>query len=63
MYNGEKRYVGQQERAGKVLVLRPKAPLCINPIEKDPNELQRVYDHGRDVALENLQKIKDYLQE
>ena len=63
MYNGEKRYIRQQEKDGNVLVLRPAAPLNINPIEKDPAELQRVYDHGRAVALENLQKIKDYLQE
>lgn len=61
MYNEEKRYIRQKEKDGEVLVLRPDAPLHINPIEKDPAELQRVYDHGQEVALRNLDRIREYL--
>jgi predicted patatin/cPLA2 family phospholipase len=61
MYNQQKKYVREQEKLGKALVLRPDAPLHINPIEKDPNELQRVYDHGREVAMRNLDTIKEFV--
>ena len=56
MYNEEKRYIREKELAGEVKVIRPDAPLNISPVEKDPAQLQRVYDHGREKALEFLSK-------
>ncbi len=61
MYNGEKSYVKNREKSGEVLVIRPREPLHINPVEKDPSELQRVYDLGRDAAIEKLESIKEFL--
>ena len=58
MYNDEKRYIREKELAGEVKVIRPDAPLSISPVEKDPAQLQRVYDHGRAQALEYLSKNK-----
>ena len=42
-------------------MLCPEAPLGISRIEKDANELQRVYDMGKRIANERLQEIKDFL--
>lgn len=61
MYNAETRYVFEQEKAGKVLVLCPDAPLGISRIEKDAKELQRVYDMGRRIVLERLDEIRNFL--
>ena len=61
MYNGEKSYVKEREKSGRVLVLRPREALNINPIEKDPSELQRVYELGREAALQKLDRIKEFL--
>ena len=58
MYNEEKKYVRQQELAGKVRVIRPKAPLNISAIEKDPAQLDRVYNLGREAGEEYLAKEK-----
>ncbi len=55
MYNEEKRYIREKEARGEVFVIRPKAPLRINPIEKDPNEIERVYKLGREAGEEFLQ--------
>ena len=52
MYNEEKSYIRQQEEAGKVQVIRPKEPLNINAIEKDPAEIERVYLLGREAGEE-----------
>ena len=60
MYNSQKAYVRKQEEAKNAFVLRPASPLNIGATEKNPNELQRVYDLGREVATANLSSIKEY---
>ncbi len=47
MYNEEKRYIREKEDAGEILVIRPMEPLNIKPMEKNPDELDRVYKLGR----------------
>ena len=61
MYNAQKAYVKKQVANGKAFVIRPDAPLNIGATEKNPDELQRVYDIGRRIATENLEKIRAYL--
>lgn len=58
MYNEEKKYIRQQELAGKVRVIRPKEPLNISSIEKDPAQIERVYKLGRQAGEEYLAKEK-----
>lgn len=62
MYNWEKSYVKKREKTGDVFVIRPDEPLHINPIEKDPAELLRVYDLGRQQALKNIDRIREFLE-
>ena len=61
MYNEEKEYIKKQEVNGNVFVIRPNAPLNIGAREKDPAELQRVYEIGRAAAISNLSALKEYL--
>ena len=58
MYNEELEYVRAEEKKPGTLVLRPKGKLTIGHISHDPSEMQATYDQGREVALENLKKIK-----
>jgi predicted patatin/cPLA2 family phospholipase len=60
MYNEEKYYIRNREKSGDVLVIRPGAPLNISPIEKNPDEIERVYRLGRDAALESLGRIREF---
>ena len=62
MYNETKKYIKEQELKGNVLVLRPKSDLGIKRVEKHPKELQRVYDIGRELGLERLEEIQNYLK-
>lgn len=62
-YNETLSYIEEQERSGKLLVIRPDQPLDIGRAEKDPEELKRVYEIGRRVAAQNLEKIQHYLSE
>ena len=61
MYNDQKAYVKSKEEAGSIFVIRPSAPLNIGATEKNPDELQRVYDEGRRIAIERLDDLKKYL--
>ena len=62
MYNRQKRYVREKEEKGEILVIRPDAPLNINPIEKDEKELDRVYALGRAAGEAKLDSIKAFFE-
>ena len=60
MYNEETKYVFEQEKAGKILVFCPEAPLGIGRLETDKTKLKRVYDAGRAMAMKRLDEIREF---
>ena len=42
-------------------MIRPPIPLEIGAMERDPVQLRRVYDTGRAVAENQIQKIQTFL--
>lgn len=63
IYNETLAYISRQERAGKLLVIRPDAPLPVSRVEKDPEKLRQAYAIGRDAAIAKLEKIQAYLNQ
>lgn len=61
MYNAQLQYVREQEALGETLVLAPDEPLNIADVTRDPAEMQRVYDLGRDYALRHLDQIRQFM--
>lgn len=61
MYNSQTDYVKVREEEGTAFVIRPPQALNISALEKDPLQMQRVYDIGRTVALEKLSDIKRFM--
>ena len=61
MYNETMDYIDICEAEGKILVIRPGEKLKIKPAEKNPDELQRVYDLGRLEGEKFIEKVKDYI--
>lgn len=61
VYNEETEYVFEQEKKGNALVICPEKPLEISRTEKNPDELQRVYDEGRKTALAQLDEIRRFI--
>ncbi len=61
MYNETLEYIRKSEESGKTFVIRPEKSLDIGKTEKDPNELKRVYEIGRETAKKQLDDIKKYL--
>ena len=61
MYNRQTEYVFAQEKKGSVFVICPEKSLKISRTEKNPAELQRVYDIGRLTAENLLESLKNWL--
>lgn len=62
VYNEQKAYVYSEEKKGNTLVLCPPDDLGISRTESDVNELKRVYNLGREIALDRLDEIKNFLE-
>ena len=60
-YNETLSYLSMLEQAGQDYVIRPPIPLEIGAMERDPVQLRRVYDTGRAVAENQIQKIQTFL--
>lgn len=61
VYNEETAYCFEKADKGEVLVICPEAPLGISRTEKNPDELERVYQVGRAAGEKWLGKVKEFL--
>ena len=61
VYNQELKDLEDLEKTGNVLVLRPRQELVASRTERNPEKLQETYNQGREIALEELEKIKAFL--
>ncbi len=61
-YNRQMREIGERERSGAALVLRPPEPLGIRRTERDPEELERVYQIGRAEARRRLEEVVRFVR-
>lgn len=63
MYNRQLDYVSEAEREGRCLVIRPKEHLPIGHISHNPDEMQRVYDMGREEGERHIADIIRFYNE
>ena len=62
VYNQELRDLENLEKSGDVFVLRPKSELIASRTERNPKKMQETYNQGRILALEEIEKIKEFLK-
>ena len=60
-YNKQREYIFSREKAGAALIICPEKPLGISRTEKNTDELERVYQEGRENAKKHLEEIKAFL--
>ena len=60
MYNKQLEYVAQAEAEGRCLVIRPDEKIPIGHISHDAEQMQRVYEIGRQVGERYIEKIKEF---
>lgn len=61
-YNAEMDEIDRLEAQGKIFVIRPRGPVNVSRTEKDVEKLQALYDHGREVCMEALPRLREYLK-
>ncbi len=62
VYNQETREIFEKVDKGEVFVICPEKSLGISRTEKNPDELQRVYEEGRRIGEKNLESVKAFLR-
>lgn len=62
MYNETTRYIESKEATGEILVIRPSGSLKVRPSEKNPDELERVYQMGREEGQKRLKDVIAFLK-
>ena len=60
-YNETTRYIREQEERGLVYVIRPPKALEIGSMEDKPDELERVYQIGRETGTRYINYVKEFL--
>ena len=63
IYNAQMDEIDKKESRGEVFVIRPPEDPGIGRTEKDPDELGRVYQMGRDEAARRLAELRSFLGE
>lgn len=61
LYNRQLQVVREQEREGNAFVFRPLKPLDVSRTTHDAMEMNRVYQQGREEALQRLDALKKFL--
>ncbi|MBO4696106.1 MAG: patatin family protein [Lachnospiraceae bacterium] len=61
MYNNQTAYVKKRKEEGAVFVIAPEEALNINNMEKNGDELTRVYQAGRDAAEKTWDALQEFL--
>ncbi len=62
IYNNTAAYLEEEERKGKVLIIRPTQPLKVGRMERNPSRLEELYHQGYEDAKASIKKIIDYAQ-
>ncbi len=61
-YNRDHAELEELERQGKLLVIRPEAPVTVSRVEKNTEKLEDLYTAGRRVAYRRLEEVRRYLE-
>lgn len=63
LYNRQMEDIRRREEQGAALIIRPEESLGVGRTEKDPAELERVYQMGRREAKKRLEDVRAFLAE
>ena len=62
-YNEALEYINGRVKAGAAFLIAPDSPLEISRLCHDPEQMQRVYDAGREAATARLAHVRKFLEQ
>jgi predicted patatin/cPLA2 family phospholipase len=57
IYNETVAYLEEEEKAGNVFIIRPKMPLKVGRMERNPQRLEELYNQGYEDAKASIENI------
>lgn len=63
MYNEQLDMAARLEEAGDAFVIRPRQPIQIGRLERDPQKVEQVYLQGREDARAAMERLKNWLEQ
>ena len=60
-YNEQVELIKKMEENNEIFVIRPTKPIHLKTIERNPNDLQEVYDLGIQDCKNKINELKEYL--
>ena len=63
MYNRTVEQILKLEQEGSIFVIRPEQPLNIGRLEKNPENVQRVYDIGYADGKKYVERLQAWMSE
>jgi predicted patatin/cPLA2 family phospholipase len=60
-YNETLKYIDEEEKAGKIFVIRPQEDMVIGRLEKDVSKLRALYDEGYNETKARYDELMEYL--
>lgn len=61
-YNEQVELIRKMEENNEIFVIRPTKPIHLKTIERNPNDLQEVYDLGIKDCMNKINELKEYLK-
>lgn len=61
-YGALQERISELEQAGRIFVIRPAKPVDVSRTERDVRKLKRLYRQGRQMAMERMAALNQYLQ-
>ena len=61
VYNETLTYLKKREQAGKAFIIQPPEALNIGAVSRKPEELERVYQIGRNEAIGRLEQLRKFI--
>jgi predicted patatin/cPLA2 family phospholipase len=62
IYNGTLAYIHEQERKGAAFVIRPRLPLAVGRMERNPAKLQALYTQGYEDAKRLMPALEEWVK-
>ena len=61
VYNETVAYLEEEEKKGRVLIIRPTQPLKVGRMERNPGKLEELYNQGYEDARKSMKAILEYI--
>ena len=61
MYNRQRKFVFEEEKAGNTLVIAPRSPLDFHTLDSEPMKIKHVYNLGYEQGIAKIDEVKEFL--